>query len=335
MNRVLFLFVLLVSCSFAFPKAKRTAPEWVVNFKSVYPSSKYIGYVSSARTEDEAKEKSLGLISNYFNTSIQSVSRSNSVLIETGLDGNSSWYKKNTMNRTITVKSDANLFGVEYSFYFSEGENLHYCAAFIDRTICAQLILQRMEKTKKNFTDFYMLGQRSENNDCMTAMRYYAKASSFASDYLSLAEYISLIAPEMKISKDDVEKMAGVSSRISQLAQSSSISVYATGDSNAVLKTTVENLFLNEGFVLKDFGETTGYLMRIEIERNIVADGEVFITTPRMTVVISNADGNVFSYRKTFERFKAFKESTLHKHIETKLSDELKKSLIKEFYENI
>jgi len=329
------VFVSLVFAFGGFGFSKEAVPNWVKNFNLVYGAPDYIGYMSTASSRDEAREKSLDLLANYFDASIQSQTNSSSFMAEESRNGEMSWYKKNVVSRNVSVKSDVEFFGIEYEFYFDAKKQVHYCAAFINKVNATKLIFQRMSKSKKSFLGYYNLAIEKEKKDPFSAIRYYAKASVFAKEYISLAEHLSLLSPKTEIPKSDSEKMLGIDAKVSRLTPQAAIGIFTEGESNGAIETMVRDIFANEGFVLKRTRQDEDYLMSIKIEKNIVSDGEVFTATPSISVEVFDKEEILFGYSKTLGRSKAFAERTLEKQIETKILSEIKDSLMREFYENI
>lgn len=319
-------------CNIGF--SKQVVPNWVKDFNSAYGRD-YIGYVSSASNRDEAREKSLDLLANYFDASIQSQTNSSSLMIEESQAGEKSWYKKNAISRNIGVKSDVEIFGIEYEFYFDEKKQTHYCAAFINKVNATKLILQRMSKSKKSFLGYYNLAVENEKHNTFSAVRYYAKASVFAKEYISLSEYIALLSPKTEIPENDGEKMLGIDAKVSRLTSQTIIGISADRETNNAIETTIRDIFANEGFTLKKDGQNEDYFMSIKVEKNIIPDDEIFNASPSISIEVFGGEKILFVYVKNFERIKAFNERTLEKQIETKILDELKNSLMREFYENI
>lgn len=331
-KKAFFAAFVFAFCSVGF--SKQAVPNWVKDFNSAYGRD-YIGYVSSASSRDDAREKSLDLLANYFDASIQSQTISSSLMIEESRDEEKSWYKKNVISRNVGIKSDVEIFGIEYEFYFDEKKQTHYCAAFINKVNATKLILQRMSKSKKSFLGYYNLAVEKEKQNSFSAIRYYAKASAFAKEYVSLSEYLALLSPNTEIPENDSEKMLGIDAKVSRLISQTIIGISADGKINDAIETTIRDIFSNEGFALKKGGQNDNYFMSIKIEKNIVSDGEVFTATPSISIEVFGGEEILFVYGKTFGRSKAFNERTLEKQIETKILDELKNSLMREFYENI
>lgn len=321
-----------IFCGIGF--SKQAVPNWVKDFNSVYGRD-YIGYVSNASSRDEAREKSLDLLANYFDASIQSQTNSSSLMTEESRGGETSWYKKNAISRKVGIKSDVEIFGIEYEFYFDAKKQEHYCAAFINKVNATKLIFQRMSNSKKSFLEYYNMAVEKEKKNPFFAIRYYAKASTFAKEYISLSEYIALLSPKTEIPENDNEKMLGIDAKVSRLASQTIIGISADGEANGAIEATVRDIFANEGFFLKKENRDEKYLMSVKIEKNIVPDGETFTATPSISIEIFDGKEILFGYNKTFARSKAFSERTLEKQIETKILNEIKDSLLREFYENI
>lgn len=328
-------FIAFVFAFGGFGFSKESVPNWVKNFNSVYGAPDYIGYMSTASSQDEAREKSLDLLANYFDASIQTQTNSSSFMAEESRDGEMSWYKKNVVSRNVSVKSNVEIFGIEYEFYFDTKKKVHYCAAFINKANATKLIFQRMANSKKSFLGYYNLAIEKEKQSPFSAIRYYAKASAVAKEFISLAEYLALLSPKTEIPESDSEKMLGIDAKVSRLASQATVGISADGESNGTIETTVRDIFANEGFVLKKASQSEDCLMSIKIEKNIASDGEVFTATPSISIEVFGGEEILFGYSKTFGRSKAFAERTLEKQIETKILDEIKNSLMREFYENI
>ena len=68
-NKILLLSILLLAYSQAFC-AKPKEPEWIHNYRTVYPDSEYIVQRGRADTEETAQTEALAQIARYFKTSV-------------------------------------------------------------------------------------------------------------------------------------------------------------------------------------------------------------------------------------------------------------------------
>ena len=98
---------LLLSCA----NTTAAAPDWITNYRTVFPDSEYIAQRGRANTEENAKTEAVAHIARYFQTSvnanlktsIQSVASGERVLESTSIVND------------IEAKSQVDLFAVEYT----------------------------------------------------------------------------------------------------------------------------------------------------------------------------------------------------------------------------
>jgi len=138
---VIFLFPIFFVISCATTPVQQV-PSWLTtDVKFVYNENEYLSAMGDGNSEDLAKFDALNKLSQYFETKV----RSEGTALRTTKDSSFS----SASVQTISVRSNADLFCVEYDKYFDKKQKKYYCVAFINRLKEGSKKQKRTTKKKK------------------------------------------------------------------------------------------------------------------------------------------------------------------------------------------
>lgn len=319
----LFTFVFVVIPSFA----KQKIPNWVLNFKSVYPNSAYIAQRGSGDSAEKARTDATAQIARYFQTSVNA----NLSTTFSSVTNQNQVQENTKVVDEVQVTSEISLFAVETteSFYLKK-EKKWYCVAFIKRETAWNQYEPQIQNAKSTFINFY---EKAENEDePFYKIKFYESALNESQNFLEKLEYGRILNPaEEKKYSADREKVSSVPAKIVQEKQNMKVAVNVADDYSNIIKNALVSAFSESGFNIGDGGNYT-----CDAEINLDQNGENPVSiTPGIEVKVKDASGKVlFTYtEKSTEKSIAYSLDNAKKKSFPKLAENIK-AKIKSFLED-
>lgn len=118
MKRKLLALSYLICLGFVFAKPA-PMPEWVQNYRKVYPASEYLVQRGSGDTAEKAKTDATAALSRYFQTNVNA----NLSTTMSSVTSGDSIDEKTVVVDEVNVQSQVDFFGLEYTEpYFIKSE---------------------------------------------------------------------------------------------------------------------------------------------------------------------------------------------------------------------
>ena len=307
--------------------AKNDVPEWKTNLNSVYPDSKYIARNGYGSSPDDAKIQALADISNYFNTTVTSSVNTtlSSVSSETGQS------ETRSLLSEASIKSNVNLFGVEYTEpYYSKKEKLYYCAAFIEREKAWTQYKPNVEQ-KKNIT--YGFYNKAQDSDPLSGCKYYAKAWESSKDFFEAVEFARILTPaKAKAYDSDCAVFTQIPSLMLNAKQQCSMTINVEGDFGNQFTQSLIKVFSGLGFSISKKAENASYTVKAKIDNNAVNSGEIVAIYPTLELSLLSKNGTpIYSYSAEYEKQAAYSLETAQNRGYKKYTAILEEDLPKDF----
>lgn len=284
-KKILLLLLCFFETVFIFSVTKKE-PDWLKDYKSLYPETKYIVQIGSGETEEQAQNSSIALIARFFQTNVNSNLTTKMVSILK----NDKAFDELTVIDDIEVKSTVNLFALKFEeTYYSKKEKQYYSLAYINRDTAWEMYKSQIEMSKSTFYHFY---NKAENNS-EPFLKYidYNQAWISAKDFLEKLEYGNLLHPKKNsIYSKDREIISSLPVLIKDISKTASICFSVKGDYNNILGNTIKQVFINEGF---EFSKNGSYTLSLLIEPNIEGSDPLVIY-PSVYVEVKNSKGDIF-----------------------------------------
>ncbi|MEJ2306219.1 MAG: hypothetical protein P8Y62_02910 [candidate division WOR-3 bacterium] len=161
-----FLILLFAGCA-SNPSVSRTGglPDWVENPDALYPKSLYLTAVSSGSSLDEARQRSIGSLSNIFSVNVKLDRRIlEAYSEEKKRDAEMDWeHSVNLFNRSV-LTSDNELINVRTGkTYFDERTATFYVLSVISKAETEMLYLEEIQKNDRSLVSFYREAELAEN----------------------------------------------------------------------------------------------------------------------------------------------------------------------------
>lgn len=323
----LFLTVLFLNPVFA---AKEKAPDWIADVHSVYKSKDYIAEMGTGATKELAQLDALGLLSSYFDTQIKK-SASSSTAIESFNDES---IVKESALVNIDVKSDVELFAVQYEFYFLKKTKEYYCVAYINRNDAWAAIRLKTDAEERAFVFAYKNALSQEANP-IYAIKDYGIAYTHLRNLKNYMVYASLIVPQHANFYDDsMLQGSTIPGKVNRLRRNTTVSLVVNNDIQNKVRVALKDLLSNEGYTIKDGGNGT-YKVNANVNLNMSYIDEIYTSVPSIDISIEQGSELIFSYSKNFEKLKTMTKERITSKASEFIVNELNKSFLKEFHDNL
>jgi hypothetical protein len=159
-KKICFIFLLLsliIGCASSSSKTESgNFPEWVANPDVLYPKRLYLTAVSSGSSLDEARERSIGTLSNIFSVNVKLDRRILEAYSEKTKGDEMDWeHSVNLVNRSV-LSSDNELINVRTAkTYFDDNTATFYVLSSINKAETEMLYLEEIQKNDKSLMRFY------------------------------------------------------------------------------------------------------------------------------------------------------------------------------------
>ena len=311
-------------------KAVKDAPLWLTtDIHFVYGEDEYLCALGDGKTEDLAKYDALNKLSQYFETKV----RSEGVARRTTENG--SFYSASV--QTISVKSNADLFCVEYDKYYDKKQKKHFCVAFINRAKAWERYEPKVLQAQKKFLAEYnaAFSEMDELKKVVRLKRCFAPAA----EYLSQLDYAHSLYPAGAASYEkDRDIIAGLEEKLFSTREAITMGIEVLGDKDNKIKGTLTQIIGNkQGFRLVS-GKKGDYFVRAVVEKNDVQhpeDYDVITAEPSLSVEILKGAECIFPYNRSLNKITAFNPDVIDKKayggfvdlLERDFADEMNKAL--------
>ena len=187
MKKISFSLLFFLLCVSIFAKPSKE-PDWVHNYKTIYPENHFIVQRGRGNSEEESKTEAIAQIARYFQTQVNanlstnltSISKNNEVIEETKIVND------------VEILSQINLFAVEFTDpYYNKKEKKWYCLAYINREKAWNIFKSQIEITKSIFDVSY---KNAENeNEPFFQYALYKQSWETSKDFLEKLEFGRLL----------------------------------------------------------------------------------------------------------------------------------------------
>lgn len=266
--------------------AKKAAmPQWIQNYRTVYPNSEYLAQRGSGDTAEKARTDATAALSRYFKTSVNA----NLSTTMTSVIAANSAEEKTLVVDDVNVQSEVELFALEYTepFYY-KAEKKWYCVVYMNRNDAWQQYKPQIEIKKNSFNGLY---KNLENEpDCFSKARMCGKVWRSATELLEKLEYGRIINPKEEAAyQDERDKISKVPVIFLESRQNCSIYIQTQNDYDRLAESAVSSAFKDCGLKVSKNIEQANYIAEVLIELN-VSGSEPVSVKPGLEVKIQNKE---------------------------------------------
>jgi hypothetical protein len=270
-------------------------PQWVADISVVYPSDKYITGHGYGKTKQDAEMNGLSAISRYFEQNISVNTASRTTVASTG-------QSNNTINDELFIKSQTELFAVQYSQpYFNEPSKEWETVAYIARNEAWKIFEPRL-KEKTDILDSLYSDAESEPDFFRKAM-LFSRAHKYAGENNigQILDFAATLHPDFSPAYSFIRE---------EIADMPAKTARAKG--NAVTYIECENDFGNsihsglskalEGFSITTDKNEAAYVCRAVLTENVSELPAGIFYKPVVAIDITGKNGGVYSLTTELDR---------------------------------
>lgn len=279
-------------------------PDWITkDISLVYNKNEYIAAKGNGNTEEFAKYDALNKLSQYFKTNVHSEGTAFRTVIKDSFSASA--------EQKVSVKSDADIFFVEYEHYYDEVKDRYYSVAYINRVEAFNIISQKLSFYEQDFSQKTKV-VKTETDDFRKVM-ILNDAISNEKEINTLYEY-SLFMNSQKTRKFDDFRSQIIKTKntLYELKQKNPVSVFSNGDYAEQIKSIISEILTENGFVLS---KNAAYKISADssfiITEQIAEQNEIFSCKPRVSVLIEGKSGTISSCVLSSEKISSYNKQTL------------------------
>ena len=323
-----FLILTAVFCCLLPLYAKKAVmPEWVQNYRTVFPNSEYLAQRGIGDSAEKARTDATAALSRYFKTSVNA----NLSTTMTSVTAANSAEEKTLVVDDVNVQSEVELFALEYTepFYY-KAEKKWYCVVYMNRNDAWQQYKPQIEIKKNSFNGLY--SNLEAEKDYFEKAKMCGKVWQSATELLEKLEYGRIINPIEEASyQGERDKISKVPVIFEESKQNCSIYIQTQNDYNRLAESAVSSALADCGLNVSKNIEQSNYIAEVLIELN-ASGSEPVSVKPGLELKIQNKEEKtVYSCEvQAVEKSVAYTLENAQKKAFPKLAKEIEEAVKKD-----
>lgn len=299
-------------------------PDWVQNYRTLYPDSEYLVQRGSGKKAEEAKTDALAQLAYYMQTSVDA---NLTTRFEASVDDKKASEKTNIVNE-INVSSNLPLFGVEYTDpYQNKKEKKWYCLAYINREYAWSIYEAEVSKEKNVFLSIY--NRAIQENEPVKKIKLLGDAlvaGDAFSKKLLLANILSKALTQSAFGKEE-ELLSSIPGQVKQIQLSNPVYIIVNDDNAGVIEASVRKAFSNLGFLTTIEVKNAGYTAKADVNYNKAAGTNMVVLNPFMTLSLIGKSGSIYAFNAESERVVAPNDAAAKKIAAKNIAEKINQTL--------
>lgn len=327
---ILSTIAILSSCT----TTSEIAPDWLANYRTVYPDTEYIVQRGRADTEETAKSEAVAQIARYFQTSVSANLKTSVQSVTSGENVS----ETTSVVNDVDVMSQVDLFALEFTDpYFNKKEKKWYCLAFIEREKAWGQYKPTVDGAKSEF--YAMKKNADEENDPFTKCTAYGKAWKSGKTFLEKLEYARILNAKKEAEyAEDRRAVSEIPGKIAAEQGKCTVYLSVTGDYGNTISSALGKTLANNGFKVAKSATEANYTANAIVESNAVGNDPITVYPSLDIKIISKAGKTVFANQcKVEQKSIAYSLENAQKKaypILAKEADEVIEAELKKFFGN-
>ena len=315
--------IFLLSCLSA-----NTIPEWVQNYKKVFPESDYLCQRGSGKTAKDAQTDAVGALSRYFQMNVNA----NLSTTMTAISTTKGISEEIEVIDDVKIMSQVDFFGLEFTEpYYYKKEKKWYCVAYINREDAWTQYKPQIEIEKNIFESF--IKNAEKETDYFSKMKLLKLAWNKGKDLIEKLEYARIISPANEKSYSFYRDVfSEIPVLMEDIKMNSKIYINIQGDFANIFTSSISQSLTDCGFSIVKNQSESNFVAQVEIKDNAIGFEPLSITPSINIKILSQNNKTVFSYEKsTIEKTISYTLENAQKKAYPKLAEEIKVVLKEEF----
>lgn len=266
--------------------AKPKEPEWVQNWRTVYPDTEYIAQRGRADSEQTARTEAVAQIARYFQTSVNANLKTSIQSVTSGEKVS----ETTTVVNDVDVMSQVELFAVETTDpYFNKKEKKWYCVAFIEREKAWNQYQPTIENAK---SEFLSLKKNAEKEtEPFTKCSLFGKSLKSGKTFLEKLEYARILNAKKEAAySDDRKAVSEIPAMIAGEKEKCTVFLEVSGDYGNIISSSLSQTLTKNGFKIAKKQAEANYTAHAEIENNANGNDPISVM-PSLDLKIESKGG--------------------------------------------
>ena len=301
-KNILFIFLIINCCSLF-----SLSPDWILNREKQFPKDKYISSIGEGSSRESAKYYALAELAAFFTQKVESSIKSDSLLI----NYNDELLKKESLEKSITVTSVAELLCVEYTdYFFNKREKKWFVCAYINRSELWTILSKRLELLEASFVQINQLMVKEK--EPFKKIMLLKEHLNFTADFESFYYMALVINPEgcgkylnVFLRKNELKQ------KLKNLKQHTGIHIRMNNENMDEIKIKLQSILAAEGFLSVQKGAR--YFFDVKINLNQTFFNGIYSCIPQLTVNFIGPDGIINSFSWVLDKISSYNEMTLRR----------------------
>ena len=342
-KNIISFLIFFCLCGASFAKATSDRPEWVDNWRSIYPDEVYIAQMGKAngkKADNEAKNIAANTLAQFIKTNVQSETNSSMETTSASDEkGRLVTSKRKTNSQNITLSVDVVLTSLEFTEpWYNKKEKSWYCVAYISREKAYQAYKPAVQDAYRKFQALY---EKAENEtEPLLKCNYYKAAFNSGADFRSTYDFAILLNPTaVKMDfESERSKLNSIPAVVKKILLQSTVSINVNGDYGNSNYDAILKVFSGMGFVIQE--EDSLYKLEAVMNDNDSVykfkTRETHSIYPSISITLKNKDGvpvYAFSY-KTDVKTSNFTLDSARRDAYPKFAREMAPNLSSDFEEH-
>ncbi|MCQ2592834.1 MAG: hypothetical protein MJ188_08625 [Treponema sp.] len=321
---VLFIFVNVMAL---WAKGSKK-PEWLKNFRSVFPDDKYLAAQGEGESEDVARINATGMISRYFSSLYSSDEEAKVHTKESSLG---EVEERRLTKSEQKLESNVSLFGLEFTEpYYLKSEQKWFCVAYINKEKAWNQFQPQVEVIKNSFDIYYK--NFEEESEPLLKILLAENLLAVGKDLISHLYYIRVLNQEKEKSYHyELDKISNIPIALEKARKECRVFIESEDYNriiSSILSETLEDFHFN---VVRDKSKAN-YTAFVAVD-DAVFGSDPYAIKPAITVNIEDKNG-VICYSKSFkaeERTLSFTINGAREKAYPVVGEQMKKEILKDF----
>ncbi len=297
-----------------------SVPKWMTDLEKAFPSEKYIRAVGEGNSQNSAKQSAIVEVSNYFNQSIDSQTQALSIFSREDY----LYSEKATINQNLNTSTNTQLFTLQYTnCFYDKTSNHFYICAYIERQKAWNIITEKMNLLKSKCQ--HKINEVKKETEPLLKLILLNQAQNLYFNFYDLYEMALVIYPKKVPSlTESANYLQEEISNLSSIRTKTGIKIKVSGDKQNRIKNKITSLLSQNKFLTN--GTEENYILDAHINWNQSQFGELFSSTPQISLTITKSGRTLVSFAAECESFSAYNFQTLEKvsiaHLEELLDEQ-------------
>ncbi|GHV78277.1 hypothetical protein AGMMS49944_00680 [Spirochaetia bacterium] len=188
---VIALSVLVTGCG----SSPANVPVWFTNTQLRYPDSEYIWVVGVGAVQEDAKRQAVIEMSQYFHTTVETVSRYITEYREIVSSAKNEFSEKIALDQYSRIESNEDFFGIRFTDVWFNSKRKEYAVlAYINRKDAEKLYHSRIETNMVGINA--LMADVAQNGDPLYSVKLLSNGKSIADITRKYIDNMSFIYPE-------------------------------------------------------------------------------------------------------------------------------------------